>query len=471
MSESGDLPPARERNRYGLRALKSDRRPDAAEALFDKVAMRVQGSLRADCNEAIRNFATHVGSGGTAWSEDVPRLFGSGGWNGRRWEARAVGGNTLTGTVELYQDGASAAINIKLALNPIRTLEHLLQRYTPAEILQTSPSEFFREVSEPAAISRTLDRRDNMVSDFLRFAGSTQAGMVQQVATYLHDFEEALKVRLLHELAPAAHGFEWSENDGQLIARSDTVELRLDWRKLAVTHCEVCWERHYADALGVMGRLADAALATARGAQIQTHPDLAGASIGRDLAALTVTIPLVPKGDVVLVMYAKAADRLRFEVRYRRSISRHIRERLPPKRRLIDWLGVFSEDAAARLPWDALARMLEPPEASNVDVLLDLIDAVTSATERVPDLRRGLVLALMQHGAITQTDVDGYAPARIVERLVRAGVLEHVRLMARDQELGRRYRLTRRYSGLGSAGTHSPRRDCVWAAAIGCQST
>ncbi len=457
MSESGDLPPVRERNRHGLRALKFDRTPDAAEALFDKVAIRVQGSLRGGCHEAIRDFATLVGSGGTAWSEDAPRLFGSGSWNGRRWEARAVGGNTLTGSVELYQDGASAAINIKLGLNPIRTLEHLLQRYTPAEMLEASPSEFFREVSERAAVGRTLDRRDNMVSDFLRFAGSTQTGMMQRVATYLQDFEEALKLRLLHELAPAAHGFEWSASDGQLIARSDTVELRLDWSKLAVTHCEVCWERHHAEALGMMGRLADAVLATARGTEIQTHRDLAGASVGRDLAALTVTIPLVPKGDVILVMYAKAADRLRFEVCYRRSISRHIRERLPSNRRLIDWLGVFSEDAAARLPWDALARMLEPPEGSNVDVLLDLIDAVTSATERVPNLRRGLILTLLQHGAITQTDGNGYAPATIVERLVRAGVLEHVRLMTRDHELGRRYRLTPRYSAVRSAEARSPR--------------
>lgn len=446
MNSGGTPPPARERNRYGLRSVYADLPPQTADALFDKIAVTVRGSVRGRHADAVRDFIGRTGA--TAGPTGAPRLFGKGDWNGGYWQARPVaGGNTITGSIEARQRGAGARIDLHLSLNPIRTLEHFLRRYSPSELPNVPPIEFFRDVSDRSGSVPTLDRQDNMVSDFLQFAGSTRTGMVQRVATYLDRFETMLRARLLHELAPVARGYSWSDAEGDIIARNEDVELRLEWGKLAVTQCEVCWERRQENALLKMHHMADRALSAARDVTIQHHVEEGGASVSRELGALTVAIPMVPNRSIRLVAYAKAADRLRFEVRYS-SITRHIRERLPAVRSLNSWLSVFAQDAAARIQWPSIVALLEPAPGTDVETLLDFMDALAVVTRRLPAMQRPLCGALLSQGGITCTGDEGTAPIALLRRLVRDGVIEHVRLVARDHVAGRRYRLTDKYAGL-----------------------
>jgi hypothetical protein len=447
-------PPARERNRQGIRFFSADRRPEPREALFDKIVVRVRGSVRARNHEAIRNFAANVSSSPTAYSDEAPRLFGVGSWKSRRWSAPVVSGSTISdGELQLHlhrdRQPPEAGLNLELWLNPIRTLEHLLARHDQADFASLSPAEFFRRDPEPTARNRTLDGRDNMISDFLSFGGSAQLTLERRIETYLETFERALKGRLLQELCPVEQGYDWRDDCGDLVADNDEVTVRLDWSGLNVSQCEVCWERVKPDALEAVHQLGEGILRSARTGEVQLHPELEGAAVARELGAATVKLPLVPKGNVLLVLYAKARDRLRLEVRYLPELTQDVRDRLPPgPRSLVRWLNAFSEDAARRLRWDALTRMLTFPQPSDREALLDLVEAVQHATQRIQGKRRRLLSDLLTFGAVTATGAEGHAPIRVLDRLASMGVVEHVRLVARDAEMGRRFALAPRFRSL-----------------------
>lgn len=180
-----------------------------------------------------------------------------------------------------------------------------------------------------------------MVSDFRAFAGSVHENFVQRVATFHRVFEHNLRTRLILEMCPPEQDYQYGRRDAQspYSAWNEDAEMRLDWGGLTVSQAEVCWERHDPDALAKVHALADGVLSAARSPVIRTHPRTVGQSVERDLGALSVRIPLTPTGHIVLVVYAKAADRLRVEVRYLKNLPDVVREHLPQApRKLTDWL-------------------------------------------------------------------------------------------------------------------------------------
>ena len=307
---------------------------------------------------------------------------------------------------------------------------------------------FFSRSPTPSAPNRTLDGRDNMVSDFLTFSGSVHSTFLQRVARYLEKFERALVRYVVDELCPPGYQHELVARDGMVITSNDTAQLALDWGGLTVSQCEVCWERHDPAALERVDSLAAAVLTAARSVTVGTHGLRDGSSVDRNLGALSVKMPIV-SDRIALAVYAKALDRLRFEVRYNSNLPDEVGARLPqPPRRLMDWFDAIRDEAATRVPWSNLQHLLIPAEVGGVDVLAEFLDAIADVTSKARPKRRALLHQLLLHGAVSATNREGDAPSTLLERLADKGVIEHVRLVRRDAKRGRRYRLTARYRGL-----------------------
>lgn len=114
----------------------------------------------------------------------------------------------------------------------------------------------------------------------------------------------------------------------------------------------------------------------------------------------------------------------------------------------MDWLDVTRGHAAERVPWENLHRLLTVPPQRDLDALADLLAALADATDGAKSKRQGLLRQLLRHGAVTATPRDGPAPYQVMKKLADRGVVEHIRLVGRDAERGRRYLLSARYRDL-----------------------
>ncbi len=450
MDDPATLPPARERNRYGIRTFDGKNPPSAREALLDRVELRVRGAIRGQHTDFLDRFVERVSAGGS-----TPPLFGRAHRRGARWEASCLSGSTISsGKLVVNQREMEAWVDLTLVVNPTRTLAHLLDRYDFDEIAGLDPSVFFDRLREPSAANRTLDRRDNMVSDYAAFSGSVHATFLQRVATYLEHFEEALKRRIIEELCPPEFGYLLYEANGSLIGRRDDLILTLEWSDLTLSQCEVCWERHDVAAVEKMHFWADQAFRAARSLTISAHELVPGTSIGRELGALSVKVPIV-SDRITLAVYAKAVDRLRFEVRFNKDLPEELRHRLPgASRTLMNWFDAVREEAALRVPWGGVLDLMSPPPPKpNVSALVELLEAVADVTDKAKSKRSALLHLLLEQGAVTATNRNGNAPSALLERLAARGVIEHIRLIGKDAKIGRRYRLAPRLASAIADGS------------------
>lgn len=442
MSSSESLPPARERNRQGIRSYSETAWFDASDALIDRAQLTVTGTLHAKSPEAIRQFAEAIGTG------TADALFGRArADSSRRWVAKAKKSTTIShAELTAWEHPERSGFKMVLTINPIRTLSHLLDAHTFEEIAGLTPWEFFAKRTQPRAAQMTLDGQDNMVADFLAFGGTVHSTYVQRVATYLGLFERALVFRLLDELCPMDQGYGHRRTEDAWEAESDDLTVRLMWGQLNVSQCEVCWERNDPEALARAHALADDMLLSARSVEVPLFA-IPG-TVERKLGSPAVRIPL--PGEVAVVVYAKARDRLRFEVRYIKDLPDKVRGRLQRgSRSLVQWFDAIREHAASRLPSEQLHQRLEPRDEPTVEALTELVLAVTDvARGKQRSKRDHLLRELLRQGAVTATANDGEVPEGILRRLAARGFLEHVRLVKRDAIVGRRYRLAPRYAGV-----------------------
>jgi hypothetical protein len=86
-------------------------------------------------------------------------------------------------------------------------------------------------------------------------------------------------------------------------------------------------------------------------------------------------------------------------------------------------------------------------------MLLDLFDTVAEIAARDTEMRRTVLEQLLITGGISVGEGPGTPSADLVDALIRAGVVEHVRLVRREAaRSGTRYRLTAQYAGLCDLG-------------------
>lgn len=448
MTSEIDLPPARERYRYGIPNFGENPAAATAHALFDRVSLRVGGVISIDTSDDLDQFAQHIGQ------NSPTGLFTRARREAGRWTAAQTPRTTISqAKVAIWKKADKPCqFDVKLTCNLNRTLGHLLDKYPYEHLVDLTPLDFFARRARPSATAVTLDGEDNMVTDFRAFSGSTAAVRLQRVAEYLDLFEQKLVRLLLDELCPPGLGFRVRRDGADWVAENERVRLRLDWSRLTVSQCEVCWEWYERQALERVHPLADLAFKAARSADVVFHED---GEVRRTLGATSIRVPM--PGGLTLAIYAKAHDRLRFEVRYTDNLPDMVRDALPrAARTLVKWFEAIRHHAAQRVPWSVLSALREPSATPTVDTLADLVIAVADATEKARDIRPNILRQLLLHGAITATTATGTAPVSVLKRLADRGVIVHTRLISRDPAIGRRYTLSTKYSAIPTALAECP---------------
>jgi hypothetical protein len=433
------LPTARARHRGGLRPYAADRPLDTYEALFDRVRIKVQGSIEATSDDAVREFGRKIGARDP---NDKGRLFGAGQWSGGRLTARVVKGTTLgKGRLVVLASGLDARIDIEASINPMRTLGHLLDRVRLDDFATLAPGDFFAVQPVPTARARSLDGNDNMVSDPTRLGGSFEEERLRANAAYLSVFEDKLRTLLIEALCPRDAGYEYRRDGDDVVADDGATIVRLDWSRLTVSQCEVCWERTKTNAVATVAGLASAVLAGARAASLR-HDGLHQERTG---GAVTLKVPLIPSGGVELAIYAKDEGRIRLEVRYKNDVPQSVRERVrrSAKGRLSAWFDAFRKDALPRVPWAEMHTIDTISLPLSTEHILDLVEAVDARVGGDQKRRRFILEALLSTGGVTATGPEGLAPAAVLNAIGKDGFIQYVRLIAKDGVIGRRYLLTR----------------------------
>ena len=448
-------PPARERNRDGIRLLRPDVPLEPGEGLIDRMTISVRGMIHCQSEDGVGRIINRL----TAPSATRPgRLFGAASPGTQQLRARVVAGHTIShrrGGIVIDRRGERAGVKINLHLNPSRTLVHILSENRMGDVAELSPRDFFRFSPSAAVSTGALDRKDNMIVDYLAAGGRVYRSRTAALSRFFDAYERALKALLLDELCPQDQGYVHDIAGNEAVARFGADHVRLDWHELAVSQCEVYWERKREHALRIVANVADNALRAARTARVRRHLLTDGLTVERVHGALSVVLPQNPTQSVQLAIYAKARDRLRMEVRYIKEVPQDVRRRLPSEHtRLSSWINALREDAAARVPWRGLYEALQsPPNTADVGDLLDLIEAVSGACEGDPELRRDVLEQLLVTGGLSAGDGPGGASWHIIGALDRSGVIEYVRLVRREAaRSGTRYRLTARYAGLRLQG-------------------
>lgn len=440
MTSEVRLPPARERNRHGISRYLGEPAAGPLAAMFDRVSLKVSGSVAYADTASLSAYAEAIGS--------PSFLLGRPHISGKRWQCSERGGDKTTISrckmALWYSEDRPAQFSLELTVNPTRTLTHLLDAHTYAELASLSPRAFFTAQASPAAAEITLDGRDNMVADFRAFSGTVAQTRLQRVAEFLTLFERNLLSLMLEEMCPPSLGFEEIGAEGGQSRRNERLQVSLHWADLTVSQAEVCWEWHEPEAVSQAHALAEMAFLSARSTDISFFP-LAG--IARELGSPSVRIPL--NNGIDLAIYAKARERLRFEVRYKAKLGEKLRNKLRPRpHSLVRWFDLIREDAHPRVPWQRLDDALSISHPPDTDLLADLLDGIATAARTNAQVRRDLLLNLLRHGGVTSTGPKGAFPEGVMKRLAATGVVEHIRLVPRDASRGRRYSLARRFQSL-----------------------
>jgi hypothetical protein len=173
--------------------------------------------------------------------------------------------------------------------------------------------------------------------------------------------------------------------------------------------------------------------------------------VAREAGSLVVTIPLDAsrshwKAEKELVVYAKADNRIRFEVRYYASLPDAITASRDPVR-LTRLFIEARNDALTRLPWDRLGEIMRDAPTVPAEELIPLVEFTRRATDGHAHAFRAALEALLLTGGVSEAEEGGWATPALIDQLARHGVLEPIKGV-RSQRGTRRYRLAARYQGL-----------------------
>lgn len=230
-------------------------------------------------------------------------------------------------------------------------------------------------------------------------------------------------------------------------ALPDTMSISSP-RLQSASSAEVYFEFYADDAVSPVEGLRASAI---RATENPVWRDFIGSRIegGLVMNAPYISIPLTK--TVQLVIYAKQSRLLRLEVRYSEDIREHAfhRRQRGTSRTLSETLRALKHDAASRLTQLLRGFAMHLTNTNGRCDLLDLLDAIGRVTERNPARARELLAQFVNFGGVTQTDDDGIAPARVIRRLERDGILtRHSYRHGNAQPGAPRYALSPPYSGM-----------------------
>ena len=147
--------------------------------------------------------------------------------------------------------------------------------------------------------------------------------------------------------------------------------------------------------------------------------------------------------SISLTIYAKALDRVRFEITYAKS-PRQEAQRFgsPVSGTALHTLDALRQGAANRVQqfWSDYISLVEIDQHSG-----NLVEFMTKLNRSVAAENLEIIVTLLHtRGNLSRTDENGIAPTSVCRALVRAGVLE----LSTMRNRGSQYRLTARYRNM-----------------------
>ena len=445
-----------QRGRFGVLALHPRNRPTPQEMAFDKLELWVPGSLHSALPDhpeptavldSYRETMCHrAGQLRRAWTPPGKSKSG--------FITQSERCGTISGVkVRVRWAEEPHDLAVTLTVNPTRTLAHALSRIptdcAALEELDRLPvDQFFAHDLETAAqaATRTLDGADNALHDLDIIIARLGRDFH---ASFMVVFERKIREWVIEAVAPAYYGFTHEDSDTAVTAINDEHRVALDWSKACLRYAEVYCERRHGNAVGLMDRLASTVLAAHREMEWRTYE--IGEIGGRD--ACSATIGIKPTSRTEQVYYAKEADRVRIETRYKGRVRDNLRGApISPTSPLHDMLQRLQTDASSRLKWDAFCAMAEEPPTPLIADVARLAGVIARCASDARVDPEPLFAALFGAGGIDEGPPDSNFPARLIRRLADAGVIHRDNLQRRCRPgQVRRHHLREPYLSVASA--------------------
>jgi hypothetical protein len=378
-----------------------------------------------------------------------------------------IGGDwlSISGRLELLAKPRlrQAKVAIVIQGNPTRTRRQAVQmaaREGVPAIEQLPSHRFFwgletwedmtRDEAPSPRQEKVLDGSSNVLLGLAQLGGQWVTHRQHEELDYIQLYEDRLRTLLLSELLPSRIDQPCTIRDFSTTTDDGRFRVTLDWPKAKVKRCEVYWEREHPDPVGVVAYLDNRAMDLARSLRSTHYGGKAGyASAERSDGLPTTVVPLTGEGNVELAIYAKTSTRVRFEVRFKRNLSRFVRSvGGEPASRVTRLLTRLKDEAASRLPWSSLARLAAEAPPVQVTHLVQLATKLRDATTQAPALFEPVMLQLMTTGGVSGTEARLPGVSKVIRRLERLKVLERVPLQTKEGRQRRRWGLTLTYAAL-----------------------
>jgi hypothetical protein len=457
-SNDPNSPVARERNQNGLRHIASQTPPSADEARIDRIKVKLSGTVRCAGAEALNSYFRHMDSSDPLGEPTLFTQLGRGGTRvaGVRKDTWTV----LGGRVRYFINGVSnVGIAVELDLNPTRTLQHAISLHTFDELAGLTPREFFRRSTRvrTSTEAATLTHTDNALIGPRNLGGTVFSARTARWTEFLRIYENQLRALIAEALLPPELGFPVGQVSGTGQVENGDVSVDLRWCNLVVSQAEVYWERWAPDASNIARRFADRAMCASSDATTRLYPtrEQVGSHRSVDRKNEQYAIVIRQTEEVDFAAYAKLSERVRFEMRYQRDLTKPLGGRPPSDDGAVmnAWMTALVLDATNRLPWtDILTQLPNVESGDRIAATVGLADAIRAACEGMGrlDLFADLLDHLLRHGGASEGAGGPFAEPGVFSALARRDVVTKVRLQGR-RRIGTpvRWSLTPRYHPAG----------------------
>jgi hypothetical protein len=394
----------------------------SGEAKHDRIKVRVTMRIGYSSVEQLSEYMEHIGDQSGLVARPLFRVQSDRTPHTRT--LRVMSGWLFSGSGRLHHanaaQGGIATLVLELDLNPTRFLAHHragasvveLEAMSPEEALATCPD------NEAPARAAALDGNDNVLLGTLRQGGTTLERRGEwwreRLGLYLRHVEALLHARLVPTMTNA-------------LPPVHVTAPSFD----AVAQAECYWELETNRARTVVALLADRLRAASGQFRLRMHlPSVEEIEEGHDQNSNSVTLHL--GRGIQFCVYAKTADRVRFEMRYLADVRDNAARSLHGPVNILTILEAAREDAARRMTRirETLAMTLAPTSFDRrhlMDFLRELLYACDGDRDAAEQLMEGLV----NFGGVTQTPAGGIAPPEALRRLERRRIIRRLRVRAR----------------------------------------
>lgn len=350
------------------------------------------------------------------------------------------------GSLTLIAKGIShptGSLTVEIKANPTRTLAALLSRFGEQEgfasLLEALPPVDFFTNAPPNVIPASLDGSDNWIPN-----PSVARGLLGRnlFGVFLPIYVGQLQA-LLGTLI-AEHEDGWRFSGCTQVAPSALGQINLNWADVRVPQLECYFERFHARAIDAVRYAGMAFLTQDHRSQVRRYSG--DVDLQREADCFRIAMPAGATRK--LIVYAKRADRIRFEVR-RDGRGRYASSRsTQPGDRLLEIIRQERRHAEASCRWSEIGQQFDEADTPTAGDLIALISAILKALGVSSEPASSIMRRLLVDGGLSPSVMPDL-PRGLVTRLLAAGIIRRTRLRSRDlRGSGERYSLRPPYNDL-----------------------